>query len=64
MENSNSTQTKPRYRFCWLCSKKLRGNFHVEYKIDGHSRILHKVCWKDYVEDGVKGETYGTGDNY
>lgn len=37
---------KPRTRFCWLCSRQLQGNHHVEMVIDGHSRILHKDCGK------------------
>lgn len=36
---------KPRVRFCWHCSKKLRGNFHrVALNQDGREVILHAEC--------------------
>jgi hypothetical protein len=37
---------KPRIRFCWEYGKQLYGNYHIEIIIDGHSRILHKKCYK------------------
>ena len=41
---------KPKYRFCWECSRKLWGNRHAVRVIDGHERILHKCCAKDLDE--------------
>jgi len=35
---------KARYPFCWVCSRKLRGNSHAEVEIDGERRIVHKSC--------------------
>ena len=35
-----------RVRFCWHCSRKLRGNQFVQAVIDGHSRVMHKQCHK------------------
>jgi hypothetical protein len=35
---------KPRVRFCWVCSRKLRGNHFAEILIDEHMRITHKAC--------------------
>ena len=36
---------KPRAKFCWLCGKKLwQGKIHAEMVVDGHHRILHKMC--------------------
>ena len=43
---SENYQIKPRIRFCWHCSRKLRGNHFVEKYIHGHLRILHKSCEK------------------
>lgn len=42
---------KPRIRFCWECSRQLRGNHYAElvlekYTMDKHPRILHKDCAK------------------
>jgi len=36
---------KPRVRFCWICSKKLRANFHrVILNNDGRECIVHREC--------------------
>jgi hypothetical protein len=37
---------KPRVRFCWWCSRRLRANYHVEVEVDGHMRVMHKTCNK------------------
>lgn len=38
---------KPRYRFCWLCSKMLYGDKFVFYKDDDASEhITHLECAK------------------
>jgi hypothetical protein len=40
-------------RFCWHCSRKLRGNHFVKAKVNGHMRVMHKACHKkggDYME--------------
>lgn len=40
--------TKPKTVFCWHCSRKLRANFHREYKHkDGHTYIVHAECAKE-----------------
>lgn len=38
------TTSKPRYRFCWVCSRQLRGPYFAEVVIDGEKRIVHKSC--------------------
>jgi transcriptional regulator with AAA-type ATPase domain len=38
------SEDKPRVRFCWECGRKLQGNSFKELKVEGHDRILHKVC--------------------
>ncbi len=37
---------KPRLRFCWVCSKKLRANFYREVVClaDGQKKIVHAAC--------------------
>ncbi len=45
--------SKPRVRFCWACSRKLRGNHHVIRFIDGHERVLHAIC-ADELEAGIE----------
>ena len=43
------TAAKPKYRFCWVCSRKLHGNFHrvaivhpgTEHE---HEVIVHERC--------------------
>lgn len=39
-------KAKPRIRFCWVCSKKLRGNSfsEVTFNKDGLKKIVHKDC--------------------
>lgn len=44
---------KPRVRFCWECGRKLRGNYFVEVKFEGHNRIMHKQCWK-WLQWGIR----------
>jgi len=38
------TAAKPRYRFCWACSRQLRGAFHRVCLVDGHEVIVHAHC--------------------
>lgn len=38
----------PRVRHCWHCGRKLHGNHFAEMVAEGHSRIFHKSCLKDY----------------
>lgn len=39
---------KPRYRFCWECSRQLVGNAHAEVVTpQGQTVIVHKVCAED-----------------
>ena len=40
------TASKPRYRFCWVCSRKLQANFHRVAIVDGHEVIVHAACAK------------------
>lgn len=35
---------RPRYRFCWECSRQLQGNYHREVKVNGQPRIVHAAC--------------------
>ena len=35
---------KPRLRFCWVCSRKLRANFHRVAIVNGHEVIVHADC--------------------
>jgi hypothetical protein len=39
-------QPKPRLRWCWECSRQLRGNQYQAEVIEGHIRIMHKDCAK------------------
>ena len=45
-------ENKPRVRFCWDCGNKLRGNHFEEMEIDGHQRVLHKIC-ATYLKEGA-----------
>lgn len=38
------TAAKPRLRFCWVCSRKLQGNFHRVAIVDGREVIVHASC--------------------
>lgn len=52
----------PRVKFCWICSRKLRGNHFVYLDLlDGNPkerfRIVHKSCGQEEVEyKGYKGD--------
>lgn len=57
---SNSTQHKgprPRYRFCWWCSRKLQGHHHRTMRATveaagGESVIVHVVCSESMIREG------------
>lgn len=38
------TANTPKYRFCWVCSRQLHGNFHRVAIVDGHDVIVHADC--------------------
>jgi ribosome-binding protein aMBF1 (putative translation factor) len=38
------TAAKPKYRFCWVCSRQLHGNFHRVAIVDGNEVIVHADC--------------------
>lgn len=38
------TAAKPKYQFCWSCSRRLHGNFHRVAMVDGHRVIVHAEC--------------------
>ena len=39
------TAAKPKYRFCWVCSRKLHANFHrVAIIQGGHEVVVHADC--------------------
>lgn len=38
------TAAKPKYRFCWACSRKLQANFHRVCVVDGREVIVHTAC--------------------
>jgi hypothetical protein len=35
---------RPRYRFCWWCSRQLWGNVYRMVIVDGIDRIVHAAC--------------------
>lgn len=37
---------RPRYRFCWVCSAQLHGNFHrvVKHPDNGAQVVVHAEC--------------------
>lgn len=35
---------RPKYRFCWACSRQLHGNFHRVAIVDGNEVIVHADC--------------------
>lgn len=35
---------KLRVLFCWQCGRQLRGSSFHEATVDGHVRVLHKLC--------------------
>jgi hypothetical protein len=35
---------KLRVLFCWECGRKLHGGSFTEHEIEGHKRVLHKIC--------------------
>lgn len=35
---------KLRVLFCWECGRQLRGGSFVEAEVEGHRRVLHKIC--------------------
>lgn len=37
---------RPRYRFCWWCSRQLHGNAHRVAIVDGREVIVHWACAK------------------
>ena len=37
----------PRVRFCWHCSRKLRGNSFGLHTENGHQYTVHKACLSD-----------------
>lgn len=39
---------RPKYLFCWVCSRKLHGRAHQVVIIDGAERIVHKQCALGY----------------
>lgn len=40
------TAASPRLRWCWVCSRKLQGNFHRVAIVDGKEVIVHADCAK------------------
>ena len=42
---------KPRLPFCWMCSRKLRANFHRVVVVDGVERIVHAACLREMERD-------------
>jgi hypothetical protein len=45
MRSIAGTAAKPPVRWCWACSRKLRGNFHRVVKgPDGHEHVVHANC--------------------
>jgi len=42
--SGSGTASKPKYRFCWVCSRQLQANFHRVAIVDGHEVIVHAAC--------------------
>jgi hypothetical protein len=38
---------KPKYRFCWVCSKQLWGNRFTTAMANGHEVHVHGTCSRD-----------------
>jgi hypothetical protein len=36
--------SRPRYRFCWSCSRQLHGNHHRVVQVEGGTAIVHAEC--------------------
>lgn len=41
---------RPRYRFCWECSRQLQGNAHRVVVVHGIERIVHAACAAEAVK--------------
>jgi hypothetical protein len=42
---------RPKTRFCWECSRQLRGNAHaVVVGDDGHAHAVHVECEREIIE--------------
>jgi hypothetical protein len=38
------TAAKPKYMFCWECSRRLHANFHRVCVVQGNRVIVHAEC--------------------
>jgi hypothetical protein len=45
-------QGKPKYRVCWSCSRKLRGNHFAMIKTHGGEVVVHVYCGERMKESG------------
>jgi hypothetical protein len=54
--------TPRKIRFCWLCGRKLQGNYYAEIEVDAHIRILHKSCAKIANTEAAEEYLFSTGD--
>jgi hypothetical protein len=44
--------TRPKYRFCWSCSRQLYGNRHRLRMVHGNIVVLHVECAKEMERAG------------
>lgn len=51
-EAQGSMKRRPRYRFCWECSRKLYGNAHRELETPAGLVIVHMHCAEDMIKAG------------
>jgi hypothetical protein len=56
-ENTMSTTPKPRYRFCWWCSRQLRGRHHLILRATSalantEPVIVHHGCADEMLHEG------------
>lgn len=36
--------TKPKYPFCWFCSRRFRGRHHEQMETEAGVVLVHKQC--------------------
>jgi hypothetical protein len=54
--SGSGTAAKPRLPFCWVCSRKLHGNFHRVAVVNGLEVVVHAACAKSEglaIKDGA-----------
>ena len=49
------TAKRPKYRFCWVCSRQLHGNFHRVAIVNDQFVIVHVDCAKNEGLEVIEG---------